>query len=308
MSIPLVTHPEYSFPFPSKHRFPMGKFRLLRDYLEQQGLAGSHNIVRPGRARADLLATAHCPQYLHDFEHNKLSAKALKRMGLPWSEPLVKRSLISPNGTFLTANLALQKGIACHLAGGTHHAHYDFGSGFCIINDLSVTALGLIARARYQDKPPPKVLIFDVDVHQGDGTATTCAHEPLVFTCSIHCEKNFPVRKATSSLDINLPVAMTDEPYLETVAQTLTKVIDQFKPDLILYDAGVDVYQHDPLGLLDISIDGIRTRDELVLQQCRQHGIPVATVIGGGYDTDEYALAKRHAIVVESAFKVFGGN
>ena len=305
MTIPLVTHPEYSYPFPDKHRFPMGKFELLKQYLENCGLASSENIYRPGRARDDLLETAHCSRYLDDFRRNNLSKNALRRIGLPWSEGLVKRSFISPNGTFLTANLALKRGIACHLAGGTHHAHRDFGSGFCIINDLSVTALGLVKRAKSRGIRPPRVLIFDCDVHQGDGTATTCAHEPLVFTCSVHCEKNFPVRKACSDLDVNVPVGATDDLYLTILADAFSKAVDQAKPDLIIYDAGVDVYSGDPLGLINISLEGIRSRDEWVLRQCSKLGLPTATVIGGGYDKDEEALARRHAIVVESAFNVF---
>jgi len=307
MNIPLITHPNYSFDFPDKHRFPMNKFKLLAEYLRETGLATDKNIVRPGQARQDLLETAHCPDYLHAFRHNLLSREALRRMGLPWSEGLVKRSFISPNGTFLSANLALKNGIACHLAGGTHHAHYDYGSGFCIINDLSVTALGLIKRARHKNQRPPRVLIFDCDVHQGDGTATTCAHEPLAFTCSVHCEKNFPVRKAQSDLDIDVQKGAGDEEYLGIVKRAFQTALDTAKPDFVLYDAGVDVYEHDPLGLLNISLDGIRARDEWVLSQCKQRGLPVATVIGGGYDKDEYALAKRHAIIVESAFSVYQG-
>lgn len=305
MSVALITHPEYSYAFPAKHRFPMGKFAHLANYLREQGLANDANVIRPGQANPKLLETAHCPKYLHAFRHNLLSEAALRRMGLPWSEGLVKRSFISPNGTFLAANMALRNGIACHLAGGTHHAHFDFGSGFCVINDLSVSALGLIARARHQGKSPPRVLIFDCDVHQGDGTATTCAHEPLVFTCSVHCEKNFPVRKAKSDLDINLPAGLDDQAYLAAVQSTFLQAVDKSRPDLVLYDAGVDVYEADPLGLLNISLNGIRERDEWILGQCKIRGLPVATVIGGGYDRDELALAKRHAIVVESAFRVF---
>ena len=305
MSIRLITHPSYSYTFPSKHRFPMNKFKLLHDYLKAQGLATAQNISLPGTALDALLETAHCPNYLRGFRDNTLSPQAQRRIGLPWSEGLVKRTFISPNGTFLTANFALSHGVACHLAGGTHHAHRDYGSGYCIINDLSVTALGLIARARHRQQRPPRILIFDCDVHQGDGTATTCAHEPLAFTCSLHCDKNFPARKAQSDLDIHVNVGTEDEAYLRTLKQGFQRALELAKPDLLLYDAGVDVYQHDPLGLLNISLQGIRERDEWVLQQCKQLGLPVATVIGGGYDRDQQALAQRHAIVVESAFKVF---
>ena len=224
-------------------------------------------------------------------------------MGLPWSEGLVRRTLISPNGSFLTAQLALKYGIACHLAGGTHHAHYDFASGFCILNDLAITAKALLAQGKVN-----KVVIFDCDVHQGDGTATILQDEPRAYTCSIHCGKNFPARKARSDLDVNLAVGTKDQEYLEIVANTLQKIVAEQQPDLLIYDAGVDIYTDDPLGLLDVSLQGIFERDSYVLETCRNKQLPVATVIGGGYDDDRLALAKRHALVVEAAHVVFSGG
>lgn len=169
--------------------------------------------------------------------------------------------------------------MACHLAGGTHHAHFDFGSGFCILNDLAYTAKTLIDKGEAD-----KILIFDLDVHQGDGTAAILKNEPRVFTCSIHCEKNFPFRKSASDLDIGLEVGMEDNAYLEMVETTLTRLLAQEQPDLVLYDAGVDVWTSDELGRLKISWSGIQQRDELVLKTCLQRHIPIATVIGGGYD------------------------
>ncbi len=217
-------------------------------------------------------------------------------MGLPWSEGLAKRTLISPNGTLLTAHLALNHGIACHLAGGTHHAHYDFASGFCIINDLAVTAKTLLAQGKIN-----KVLIFDCDVHQGDGTATILSDEPRAITCSIHCERNFPTQKAYSDYDVALAPNTGDDEYLTVIATTLKKLLDTERPELVIYDAGVDIFSHDPLGLLNISEAGICERDRLVFTLCKEKNIPVATVIGGGYDDDRKALAKRHALVVMQA-------
>lgn len=305
MTIHLVTHPDYSFEFPGKHRFPMEKFRLLHEYLQQQGIATKDNTLRPGRAKDELLALAHCPDYLHRFIHNLQTPDEIRRMGLPWSPGLMKRTLISPNGTFLTARLALQHGIACHLAGGTHHAHHNFASGFCVINDLAVAALGILHSAANMALPGASILIFDCDVHQGDGTATILANEKRVFTCSVHCDKNFPVRKAKSDLDVTVKPGTRDDEYLQTVESSLIKAIDLSKPGLIFYDAGVDIYQHDPLGLIAISLDGIRARDRMVLEICKRKGIAVATVIGGGYDNDREALARRHAIVVEEAQRLF---
>ena len=301
MSIPLITHPAYSYDFPGKHRFPMQKFALLHEYLQSIGLATKTNTLRPGRAKHEFLQTAHCADYIRRFCEGQLSDKEVRRLGLPWSEGLVRRTVISPAGTMLAAHYALNNGIACHLAGGTHHAHYDFASGFCIFNDLAITAKTLLSAGAVN-----KVLIFDLDVHQGDGTARILEHTSEVFTCSIHCAKNFPARKATSDLDINLAVGMEDDDYLKIVEDTLALLIEQQQPDLILYDAGVDVYTDDPLGLLNISLEGIRLRDHLVLKQARDAGVPIMTVIGGGYDKDQKALARRHAVAVEEAYDVFG--
>ncbi|MEQ3725424.1 histone deacetylase [Alcanivorax sp.] len=297
--LPLVYHPEYSFPFPGKHRFPMEKFARLHGHLRSRGIAHGDNEFRPGRAKATLLSQVHCPQYVSAMVNGTVEAKALRRMGLPWSEALMKRSCIAPMGTLMTAQLALQQGIACHLAGGTHHAHYDFGSGFCIFNDQAFAVRQLLDRGMVK-----KALMFDCDVHQGDGTAAMLADEPRAFTCSIHCEKNFPVRKMKSDLDVGLPLGMTDQDYLDTVFETLDQLLDLVQPDLVFYDAGVDIFQHDPLGRLHISEQGIADRDRGVLARCRQRNVPVATVIGGGYDDDRDALAQRHAIVVEAASEV----
>lgn len=300
MSVPLVYHPSYSFPFPDRHRFPMEKFRLLHERLRDSGVAGAANLHRPGRARPALLSLAHCPEYLDRFLGNRLGEREAKRMGLPWSEDLVRRTCIAPMGTLLTAQLALKHGIACHLAGGTHHAHYDFGSGFCILNDLAITARALRAGGLVE-----RVLIFDCDVHQGDGTAAILAGDPDLFTCSIHCEKNFPTRKSRSDLDVGLPVGLEDDGYLAVVEETLSDLLRQLQPDLVLYDAGVDVYAGDPLGRLAVSLTGLAERERRVLTLCREHGMPVATVIGGGYDDDRPALARRHALVVEAAHQLW---
>jgi acetoin utilization deacetylase AcuC-like enzyme len=300
MSVPLVYHPSYSFPFPDRHRFPMEKFRLLHERLRDSGVAGAANLHRPGRARPALLSLAHCPEYLDRFLGNRLGEREAKRMGLPWSEDLVRRTCIAPMGTLLTAQLALKHGIACHLAGGTHHAHYDFGSGFCILNDLAITARALRAGGLVE-----RVLIFDCDVHQGDGTAAILAGDPDLFTCSIHCEKNFPTRKSRSDLDVGLPVGLEDDGYLAVVEETLADLLRQLQPDLVLYDAGVDVYAGDPLGRLAVSLTGLAERERRVLTLCREHGVPVATVIGGGYDDDRPALARRHALVSEAAHQLW---
>jgi acetoin utilization deacetylase AcuC-like enzyme len=276
----------------------MQKFGLLLTHLQTLGIANADNVYRPGKARLDLLELAHCPNYLNKFISGRLSDKEVRRMGLPWSEGLVRRTLISPNGTFLTASLALRNGLACHLAGGTHHAHYDFASGYCILNDLAIAALALVRQSKVK-----RVLIFDCDVHQGDGTATILQDVAEITTCSIHCEKNFPHRKAVSDIDVDVKKGVGDQEYLNIVTDTLNRAINRSQPDLVIFDAGVDVFEDDPLGMLNISLEGIRAREAMVIKTVRDLGIPLATVIGGGYDKDQAALARRHAIVVEEAHR-----
>ncbi len=274
----------------------MSKFHHLYQCLSHLGIIQNNNVFRPGRVKKEVLALAHEFNYINRFKTNQLNTKELRKMGLPWSEALVKRSMISPNGTLMAGAIAINHGIACHLAGGTHHAHYDHGRGYCVFNDLAVAAKALVAQGKVN-----KILIFDCDVHQGDGTASILQNDDGIFTCSIHCEKNFPHHKAISDLDVGLPKGINDDVYLAVVAEVLNKAIKMSQPDLVFYDAGVDIYAHDGLGHLDISFDGIRKREHLVLETIKQHNIPVATVIGGGYDKNTLALAQRHALVFQAA-------
>ena len=299
MFLPLVSHPQYSFDLASNHRFPMQKFRLLHEYLIEQKIATADNTYRPAKAKIALLETAHCPEYIQRFMLNRLSASEQRRLGLPWSEALLRRTLISPVGTLLSCQLALTHGIACHLAGGTHHAHYDFASGFCILNDLAIAANSLLLQGNINN-----VLIFDADVHQGDGTARILANQQHAFTCSVHCEKNFPARKAHSDLDINIPVGANTKTYLSMMKRGFEKSLVMSRADFIIYDAGVDIFTDDPLGLLNVSLQGIRQRDHYVISRALELKIPIVTVIGGGYDRDQKALAMRHAIAVEEAYKL----
>ncbi|WP_372971184.1 histone deacetylase [Marinobacter sp.] len=301
MPLPVVHHPDYSFPFPEKHRFPMEKFGLLANYMRSTGLLTPANSFRPAPCRQAWLTRTHCPAYLARFAGNQLSARETRQMNLPWSKGLVRRTFLAPSGTILTAQLALEHGIACHLAGGTHHAHFDYAAGFCILNDLAIAANVLLRQDGIE-----RVLIFDVDVHQGDGTAALLADEPGAFTCSIHCERNYPFQKKVSDLDVALPDGMGNEDYLAVVSETLQQALALSRPDIVLYDAGVDVFEGDPLGRLNISEAGIRQRDHQVLSELKRRRIPVATVIGGGYDDDRTKLARRHGIVVEEASRVFG--
>lgn len=297
--VPLVYHPDYSFAFPRDHRFTMSKFKLTYENLVRKGLV-HNNLFTPEKPEIEQFHLAHDPGYVKALCKNTLDEKAWRRIGLPFSEQLIHRTLIAPAGTLLASKLALEHGVACHIGGGTHHAHYSFGSGFCLLNDLAFSSLAL-----NQMKPDLKILIFDLDVHQGDGTASILKNEKNIYTVSVHCEKNFPYRKETSTVDVGLHAGMSDDEYLTIVESTLNESISRFSPDIVLYDAGVDIWEHDKLGLLNISWQGIFERDKLVFEKCKQAGIPIASVIGGGYDPDEDELARRHSIVFEVANSVF---
>ncbi len=290
MSLPLVFHDDYSPLLPPGHRFPMEKFRLLRDHLVACGLTTDQALLRPELCPSDVLALAHDRDYVDRYRSGDMSREELRRLGLPWSPQLAQRTVRAVGGSLLAADLALRHGLACHLAGGTHHAHYDHASGFCIFNDLAVIALSLLESGRVG-----RVLIFDCDVHQGDGTARILEDTADAVTVSLHCDKNFPARKARSDWDISLPPGLGDVDYLKAVDDTLNYLLPLYQPDLVIYDAGVDVHRDDALGLLNLSDEGLAMRDSAVISHCLGRDIPVVGVIGGGYDKDRALLARRHA-------------
>jgi acetoin utilization deacetylase AcuC-like enzyme len=298
MSLPIVYHPSYVAPLPPGHRFPMVKFRLLYEKLLSDRLLT--RAFQPQAPDLELIQLVHCPNYVQAYCQGTLDPKAQRRIGLPWSQALADRTCIAVGGTILTAKLALQYGLACNTAGGTHHAFPSYGSGFCIFNDLAIAARAVQAEGLAQ-----KVLIVDLDVHQGDGTAFIFQEDPSVFTFSMHCESNFPSKKQTSDLDVGLPVGVEDEEYLQTLALHLPRLLDQFNPDLVLYDAGVDAHHGDKLGKLALTDNGIYRREMQVLTTCVQAGYPVACVIGGGYADDLNALVDRHALLHRAAINVF---
>ncbi len=298
MSLPIVYHPSYVVPLPPEHRFPMVKFRLLYEKLLSDRLLT--RAFQPQAPDLELIQLVHCPNYVQAYCQGNLDPKAQRRIGLPWSQALADRTRIAVGGTILTAKLALQYGLACNTAGGTHHAFPSYGSGFCIFNDLAIAARAMQAEGLAQ-----KVLIVDLDVHQGDGTAFIFQEDPSVFTFSMHCENNFPSKKQTSDLDVGLPVGMEDEEYLQTLALHLPELLAQVKPDLVLYDAGVDAHHGDKLGKLALTDNGIYRREMQVLTTCVQAGYPVACVIGGGYADDLNALVDLHALLHRAASNVF---
>ena len=300
MKIPWIFHKDYDIPLPKNHRFSSSKFGDLYTLLIDSELAKSAEVFVPNMAKDSQLTKVHTRDYINKIKNGNLSHKEEKILGLPWSETLSKRSYLAVNGTYLTAKLALINGIACHLAGGTHHAHANYGSGFCVYNDLAYAAKNIISDGKCK-----KVLIIDCDVHQGDGTAEICKNDTNIFTCSIHASNNFPSSKAESDLDIGLDDAISDENYLEKIKFALATCSKNIQPDLVLYDAGADVHKNDKLGRLNISSKCILERDLEVLNFFKRKDIPVATVIGGGYSTDNIELAERHTLIFHAAAQIF---
>ena len=296
----LVTHPSYDIPLPDGHMFPATKFSRLMARLREDGLLSGFTKAIPEPAARDEIARTQDAAYVDAIADGKLDRQSLRVLGLSWSQVLADRSFLAVNGTLLTARRALEYGLACHAAGGTHHAHHAHGAGYCVFNDLAYTASCLVDEGQIGT-----VLILDCDVHQGDGTARMLAERPELFTCSLHCGANYPARKATSDLDIEIEKGADDAAYLGILDDTLHRLQRLVTPDLVIYDAGVDVHHGDRLGLLNLSYDGIRHRDEMVLRHFRARGIPVATVIGGGYGSDIDEVAFRHSLVFRAAAAEF---
>ena len=296
----LVTHPAYDIPLPNGHMFPATKFSRLMVRLREDGLLSGFTTAIPEPAARNEIACIQDAAYVDAIAEGSLDRQSLRVLGLNWSQVLADRSFLAVNGTLLTARRALEHGLACHAAGGTHHAHHSHGAGYCVFNDLAYTASRLVDEGQIGT-----VLILDCDVHQGDGTARMLAERPELFTCSLHCGANYPARKATSDLDIEIEKGADDAAYLGILDDTLHRLQRLVTPDLVIYDAGVDVHHGDRLGLLNLSYDGIRHRDEMVLRHFRARGIPVATVIGGGYGSDIDEVAFRHSLVFRAAAAEF---
>lgn len=289
--IPLVHHPDYVAELPADHSFPMSKYhRLLAALAERGALLRSHTPEPMPRA---WIAAVHAPAYVDAVIAAAVDPAIQRRIGFPVSPRVARRSLLSAGGTHLAARLALAHGYAANGAGGSHHALFDTGAGYCVLNDLAIAATRLLAEGDAH-----RVLIIDLDVHQGDGTAALLAREPRAFTFSMHAAKNFPARKAVSDRDVPLPDGMGDAAYLATLAAELPSILDAFRPDLILYQAGVDPHVDDKLGRLALTDRGLEDRDRFVMREVATRGIPLASVLGGGYGADPLVIARRHAATI----------
>lgn len=290
----------YTLELPPGHRFPMRKYRMVRHVLAAEGVLPETCFDEAPLVAPELLLRAHTPEYVQAILSGTVSPAIMRRIGFPWSPALVRRSLATVGGALAAAEAALEDGIAGNLAGGTHHAMSDSGEGFCVFNDLAVVALELLERRRVR-----RVAVVDLDVHQGNGTAAIVGARSDVFTFSMHGARNYPFRKVPSMLDVHLPDGTDDDTYLLLLEQLLPRIL-AFKPDIVLYQAGVDPLREDTLGRLSLSLLGLMERDFLVLSTCWRHGIPVMIALGGGYAEPLELSVTAYVNTYRVAAEIFG--
>jgi len=300
MALPIIHNPNYDARFEPGHRFPMGKYSRLGQILREEGLLTAETIRIPTPAPAAWLALAHDRAYVDQVVALTVPPLIEKTIGFPVSERVSVRARSACAGTIMAARLALEQGLACNTAGGSHHARRAHGAGFCTFNDVGVAASLLLA-----DREISRALVFDLDVHQGDGTAEIFSANPAVFTVSVHAERNYPTIKVPSDIDVALPDGMGDDAYLEVLETLLPRALADSAPDIVFYNAGVDPHAEDRLGRLALTDDGLRRRDEAVIGFFRGRGIPLCGVVGGGYSRDVDALAWRHAILFRTAAELY---
>lgn len=292
--------PYYHLPLPEGHKFPMDKYLLLPEQLEYEGTITAANLFEPQPMSFRWIEQTHEQAYIHRFATQQLSDKDVRKLGFPQSMALYNREVSIMHGTCQCVDFALQFGIAINVAGGTHHAYKDRPEGFCLFNDIAVAA------NYYLDKHPThKVLVVDLDVHQGNGTAVIFQDNPAVFTWSVHGAGNYPLRKEHSDLDHALPDKTTDEIYLPLVRETLERLIDKEQPNFIFYQSGVDVLETDLLGRLSMTLEGCKARDRIVLSSAHRHRIPLVATMGGGYSKRISDIVEAHANTYRLAQEIY---
>lgn len=296
----IAFHPIYKHPLPEGHRFPMLKYELLPEQLIYEGTCSNDNFFEPKIPIEDHILRVHAEAYVQDLKQLSLDKRAARKIGFPLSQMLVERELIIADGTIKASEFALQNGIAMNIAGGTHHAYTNRGEAFCLLNDQAIGARYLQLK-----KLAHKILIVDLDVHQGNGTAEIFQKDPSVFTFSMHGKSNYPFKKETSDLDIALENNTNDDSYLNILYDTLPKLIAQEQPDFIFYLCGVDVISTDKLGKLGLSLDGCKERDRFVLETCKTNHLPVMCSMGGGYSPDIKTIVEAHANTFRLAQHIF---
>ncbi|MXN92671.1 histone deacetylase [Flavobacterium sp. Sd200] len=287
--LPIAYHPIYKHPLPEGHRFPMLKYELLPQQLLHEGIVTTQDFYTPALPDMQHIMAVHHKNYVDDLLNLTLDPRAARKTGFPLTAELVERELRIAQGTIWGSEVALQTGIAFNIAGGTHHAYSTHGEAFCLLNDQAIAAQYLL-----DNKLAKKILIVDLDVHQGNGTAEIFARNNAVFTFSIHGKTNYPFKKEVSDLDIALPDNTGDDEYLSILGDRLPKLIDTQKPDFVFYLSGVDILDTDKLGKLGCSINGCKERDAIVLSLCHKLGIPVQCSMGGGYSPDIKTIIEAH--------------
>ncbi|GAA0715805.1 histone deacetylase [Aquimarina litoralis] len=296
----IAYHPIYKHPLPEGHRFPMIKYELLPKQLLHEGTCNKENFFTPEISDSTPILAVHTKEYYTALTNLSLDRKAVRKIGFPLSQELVDREIIIADGTLKASEYALQNGIAMNIAGGTHHAYTDRGEAFCLLNDQAIGARQLLSK-----KLAEKILIVDLDVHQGNGTAEIFEKDPEVFTFSMHGASNYPFKKEQSDLDIPLANNTGDSEYLKALKETLPKLIETQKPDFIYYLCGVDILASDKLGKLGCTLDGCKERDRFVLQTCKDLEIPVMCSMGGGYSPDIKIIIDAHANTFRLAQDIF---
>lgn len=298
----LFYSPKYYAEIGEGHVFPIRKFELARDILVAEGTVTEEEVVEPPRAAIQDVSLVHDPGYLDRLVNGTLSAKEVRKLGLPWTESLVTRSFTAISGTIEGAKKALEFGVASNLAGGTHHAYPDRGEGFCVLNDVAVAI-----RVLQRDGLARRALVIDCDVHQGNGTAFIFANDPEVFTFSMHGAKNYPLFKENSDLDIELPDGTGDEEFLETLEQALPRIAVH-NPDIVFYLGGADPFEGDKLGRLGLTKSGLRRRDEMVLEFAKERSLPIVTTLSGGYALQIEDTVDIHANTIRAVKSVFADH
>lgn len=298
--IKIAFDPVYAHPLPENHRFPMLKYELIPDQLLHEGTCTEANFFKPGTCATEIILQTHDQAYVDKLVNQQLSASEQRKIGFPLSPELVQRELVITQGTIDCALYALQNGCALNIAGGTHHAFAERGEGFCLLNDQAIAANYLISQELVR-----KILIIDLDVHQGNGTAKLLENESRVFTFSMHGLTNYPFHKETSDLDIGLLDGTTSETYLTTLEEVLPKLIEQVQPDFAFYLAGVDILSTDKFGKLKVSLEACKQRDVFVFTQLKKNKIPVAVTLGGGYSPDIKTIVEAHCNTFRTAVDLF---
>ena len=290
----------YRLRLPEGHRFPMLKYELIHEQLLYEGTCTEANFFAPAPVDDRWVLGVHTPDYVQALKTGTVDPAMVRRIGFPLTPELVEREWIITQGTIDCARIAQTDGVALNVAGGTHHAYPNRGEGFCLLNDVGVAAYQLLETGQAR-----KILVIDLDVHQGNGTAVMFEHEPRVFTFSMHGRDNYPLKKEHSDLDTELPTGTTDEPYLNTLYDTLPSLIKRVQPDFLFYVAGVDILETDRLGKLSVSREGCKARDQFVFEQAIQHNLPIAVSMGGGYSPRLTDIVEAHCNTFRLATNLF---